>query len=627
MKIKHISPIEQHFDKAIFGLAVVALLATAYLYWMRDPHQVTHDGKTYGVSTLDSAIASSAKQLSSRLNGNSIPEQLRNWKAPDYRSRIDEEMSLVLTPASQRPGVDRLSTPGISPGGGIVLGEQMTGVDGPEPVHVPVVPRIDEFAINDDIGTIMPDYIGEDAEWRERKIVDDEPFDVQWVSIAADFDMATLREELEAREGSERAVPVSWWGPSQFAILDVQIERESQQPDGSWGERTIIDALPGDPTVRPILEDIAADDTDTMLQFIIENQWDVIQPLFPDLVSRFWLPPGTEDEHPEADGQDRAEMLRAARAERLRTQRESRRPKRENRREPAPDRGGRRGGVGPPGAGPGGLDLNSLSPDHPLRTGRITGGAPGGAAVRPPRPQTRTPIRADVPVTPIPAPVQLPRRDGFNPRDRAQDAARNDKYRGIVALDTVTVWGSDLTVKPGATYRYRIRVLITNPLFGQPDLPRNQRDEVAGDIALAGAWSDWSQPIALDHRQYFFLVNAQQQPEPGATVEVYRYFNGGWRSYSFRVVPGDPIGTAREMPAIDGAETVDFSTGSVVVDLDLNYQAADPRGGIAKQTTTARLLFSDGEQLETRILLNDRENPKRRELVDLADKHELAQGM
>ena len=235
------------------------------------------------------------------------------------------------------------------------------------------------------------------------------------------------------------------------------------------------------------------------------------------------------------------------------------------------------------------------------------------------------PTRPDDDRSRTPKPVETRRqpRDAIDPHALLEQQIEGEIPEALIDRDTLRVWTSDLKAKSGSTYRYRMRVVVSNPLYGR-ELPVGQR-ELAGRIGLVSDWSPWSEPIKIDTRQYFFLVGAQSKPAPGdATVEVFRYHNGGWRDEQFSVRPGDPIGAEREISVQGELESVDFGTGFIVVDLDFDYHSTGDPGAFDQKT--ALLLYSDGEQMAARVLRQDRDNPKRRQLMDSAKRMDLARG-
>ena len=87
------------------------------------------------------------------------------------------------------------------------------------------------------------------------------------------------------------------------------------------------------------------------------------------------------------------------------------------------------------------------------------------------------------------------------------------------------VWAHDLTVKPGATYRYRLRVGVINPLFQRSQLTGKLRETHFHLISLVSPASEWTEPVEIEPVHRFFVVGGSGV-EHSATVEVWRVFNG-----------------------------------------------------------------------------------------------------
>lgn len=175
-----------------------------------------------------------------------------------------------------------------------------------------------------------------------------------------------------------------------------------------------------------------------------------------------------------------------------------------------------------------------------------------------------------------------------------------------------SLWGHDLTVQPGKTYRYRLRVAVMNPVFQRRRLVEQQRVDYFHRLALVSEPGPWTEPVVVEPEHRFFVVKGSGRQQ-SATVEVWRVFNGRYRAEKFDVQPGDVIGGV--VPVAVGEETVqmDMRVGSVVVDL------AEARGGGSFGTgegTTLLYLDEAANQLYQRSVEEDRRSPVRLRLVE-----------
>ena len=140
----------------------------------------------------------------------------------------------------------------------------------------------------------------------------------------------------------------------------------------------------------------------------------------------------------------------------------------------------------------------------------------------------------------------------------------------------IKVWFHDLSVKPGNTYRYFVRVDVVSPLFRKTTLRQEQKRDFFNRLALFSAESEASAPISIEPNTHFFLTNGSQA-QGTVTLEVWRIFNGKWRSKEFVRRAGDPIGGVVRISA-EGAEgDVDMRVGAVVVDTEYATPVAGAR--------------------------------------------------
>ena len=139
--------------------------------------------------------------------------------------------------------------------------------------------------------------------------------------------------------------------------------------------------------------------------------------------------------------------------------------------------------------------------------------------------------------------------------------------------ETVTFWAYDDTIEPGASYQYRIRLGVFNPVAGTGQV----REEDAANDSKVILWSDFSDVtdvVAIPKRLYFFPVNVQEAAR-AAEVQVCKYVLGYWHSEQFMVKRGDVIGrVAKVEPSekdksanVKLPEMIDYATGAIVVDV------------------------------------------------------------
>ncbi|HUU16469.1 MAG TPA: hypothetical protein VMW72_04915 [Sedimentisphaerales bacterium] len=172
--------------------------------------------------------------------------------------------------------------------------------------------------------------------------------------------------------------------------------------------------------------------------------------------------------------------------------------------------------------------------------------------------------------------------------------------------EPLVFWAHDDTVEPRKSYRYRIRLGVFNPVVGTNQLSEQDMSQ-KNEVVLWSGFSDITEPVAIPGRLYFFAKHIREAANV-VTVQVSKYVMGYWRSEDFTVSQGEVIGSVIEnesaKPEIsrgsrisrdsrinrdsrssrdsrldtlmspvtrpeDGAvepETIDFSTGAVMVD-------------------------------------------------------------
>jgi len=131
-------------------------------------------------------------------------------------------------------------------------------------------------------------------------------------------------------------------------------------------------------------------------------------------------------------------------------------------------------------------------------------------------------------------------------------------------------WIHDINVEPGKTYRYRVRVEIMNPIWGEQGVcrdPKLQDHPVLPVDTAKAEWSGWSEPVAIRPRRFFFVTAGPVLFQGKITSNVVRtdifvYQKGLLhRKSNVQSWPGDVVG------ARDAAAGVDFATGWTLADV------------------------------------------------------------
>jgi len=179
----------------------------------------------------------------------------------------------------------------------------------------------------------------------------------------------------------------------------------------------------------------------------------------------------------------------------------------------------------------------------------------------------------------------------------------------------VQLWLHDNSCRPGATYRYRLRLDVYNPLF--VSVTPTTKPEKIPPLVLPTV-SDWTSAVTVPNRTEFYITGADSKGQ--VKVAVFRQTFGQVLMQKAVAAVGDTIGTVESRlyidpvtnrPAMENTD-VPFDTGYVIVDLDPSKRIA-PKG-LNSSTVQVTLLAPDGA-LSTRILADDRRDPRYRELT------------
>jgi hypothetical protein len=223
----------------------------------------------------------------------------------------------------------------------------------------------------------------------------------------------------------------------------------------------------------------------------------------------------------------------------------------------------------------------------PAGAGAPARGAPAAAA---PTPEAAVPSRA------APAASAAPASWAWlltEPMEPVGPTPTGPTVRGPIEVQYTyaTVWAHDLSVRPGRTYQYRMRVAVFNPVYGHPDCGDEQAKWTPERV---GEWSEPSVAVTIPRLVHFYFVGVFGDR---ATLELHRWIHGQWvivRSVPCRV--GTPILCSKLVPikvpgsGKEATETVDLSPGALLVDMIRGFPYT-PTG--MKAIPTNVMVFSD----------------------------------
>jgi hypothetical protein len=422
-----------------------------------------------------------------------------------------------------------------------------------------------------------------------------EPNDLDLVTVQANFDLTPLIDSFQECFAG-REVPEGWRdaGLAKPVFAAVQLQRQRFGDNGEWGQWEDVPRVKIDPRRDDykIIEDVnGLPSGGVMVQLAKlsapQTQVKLLQPEPYKIASaeEDWLPPSLHRKfltvRREKEAQDRRETIATEREAKAAEERDkvAARPAREDRgvteksrgtteqtgRTATPSRtsggGGYRGGASG-GAGRGGVEMGGGAARNPSRT---TTAKPDRAPERDRRTESTTAAEQKKTAKPVVTEAMI-----YDEMKKMLLTVKDiSKLR-----EAVTLWAYDDTVEPGASYRYRIRLGVFNPVAGTGQV-REEDAEKDSKVILWGEFSDVTDVVTIDKRLYFFPLNVQETAM-AAEMQVCRYVLGYWHSEPFMVKRGDVIGrVARVEPGdkdkknagVKLPEMIDYATGAIVVDL------------------------------------------------------------
>ncbi|MEM1446679.1 MAG: hypothetical protein AAGF84_11530 [Planctomycetota bacterium] len=657
----------KHTEKLVLGVAVALLLAVVAYAWLGVLGQPHATDRGDSPSDLEDKITSAAERVTTSINSDSTNLPTRDeYIVPDYATEFGDLIAAEITQ------VARLEAP--MEGGGLGIDLDGTSVPTFDPLFLPTPPMASSFSIKSKHGVLAdPGVINDPMERAQlvevQQIVGDQaPVDFQYVSVMAEFPLQEWAKRLDATDQpAEDQIPNNVW-LAKLGIASVYLVREEQAVDGTWGNRTIIEPLPGQLAFLPgeAIEQSDPQSAQFLLDDLQDRQAELMQPQFPPMALEAWTPPTGRDRVLSAEEREQLndieDDIRNLERRIANLQGRDERPS-NNRQRTQRNRGGMDdmgGGMGMDmGMGDAGrsTNRNSNRPDRAQQEAERQ-----RQQIERFEEQLREKIKEKNELLGIDddaAEMEFLRsRRGMdggmgmgmgmdmgmgmgmdegmgmgmgNPRNDRRGTNQRGGARGGLGLgmpanptdevpETVRVWAHDLTAQPGKTYRYKLVAATINPLFQYTRVSPEQREENEYRISLAPSEEDfeaapWTTAVTLDPDAYFFFVRGNAEQDR-ATIEVWKVYNGLWRQGEFEETPGNPIGDEKLVEIAPGFErNVSMGVDAVLLDVDV----IEING-----TAQVRMVYllPDG-RIAGRLLNDDRRNTKRDELQRIVEEQQL----
>ena len=606
MKTKGITIWEKHAEKIVLVLAFVGAGALTAMQFIGEPNAVSTTAGDVAPSEIDKLLQERAEELLAKLRDDAPA----GVELPYPKLGFDDllaQRNLSLSPGPVLPQFQIALAPSIV---GVGLGK---GLELP----VPSIKAPDQVAVGQYVDALVDGVVEQFPQLQEH-FEPDGPHDLIFATVRARFDLAHLRQEFRGKDGDADAaiIPSSWYNNRPEHLVDIIVEREELQ-DGHWTDLRTIDPIPGQTSVR---KEIAGEMYVALRDDVLRRlsmpvyQLAVVQPAFYPTKGEDWAIPEWRGEAVD-DGEATIRELKQnllriyADRERLVEDLEAAGGSLDEEDQKDDRRGG--GGTGkraPPGSGK----------RAPPGSGSGFGGGPGGdTGKRGGRDDTtgkdderlqkrlkRQIMRVDVRIRSTRTKL---RALGIDP-DALEIIA--DPF-AVLDGDEILVWGHDITVKPGKTYRYRVSVSVYNPFFGKKrSLVQNQQD-LAEQFTLNSEPSDWTPPVRIHPLRRVFITSAAsgggQHGFGRAMAEVYLFHDGIQWMQRFPVQPGAAIGGVKKVRRPDDGTTVDVDFRTSLFVLDIVEEIQTSRNDRGRRATFRG---------ESKVLLRDLDDPRILEMRD-----------
>jgi len=598
--------IERHIEKIVLGVCALILVYAVFYWALGSPREIEvvsgGHGRTItvGPGEVDSTLAKAAREIEVEID-QTVPQ---HYSLDDYNAQLAQRQDRPFS-ATELVSLGQPSAPLRPSGLSDEDQERVKLADIIKAMPAPSMPLIN-------VGREYPRREGQP------------PADMLVTHVVATYDRAEL-----IRKWNETLKNTRIW-PRVVAVA-VKAEVRERRLDGTWSSsrpvrmtRIPLTDAAGNPISPPMAPDFDGNnhnEINAAIEAVGDLSWqrEILEPEFWDIWSptgewvswRTHLPdnPVSKEYRKQIEPKTTAPPHSARRTLPVPRKPPARRttPRRTIRPTSPP-----RGGAMPDemsGVPPEQLDPAVMA--EMMRRAREEQGA-GGQPAPGRRPRARTPaprptapkrVRPVMPRTPVRQPGAG--REFPRPEETPVPPLADQMETG-----TVLVWFHDAGLESLKTYQYRIRLVFVNPLLTRTREVENPEDARGAHVETP--WSDWSHPVAVPQETEFF-VTRHSTVLGMVYVDVFARALGQWVRRSFGVSEGELIGQEKDVNVPDptnGAivkQTVDFSTGAVVVRLDFTKTV---RTGTIDRPTVEMVYLNEKGQLRTRIRAID-ENSKR----------------
>src|ERR1043165_1699439 len=547
MKLKGVNFFEQHVEKLVLGTVSVVFLGVVAMQFLYEPNKIKVGNASYSPGSAFEPVEKKAQEIKAKINASAddlnLPPVPKVALVDQFKTKHNGPVapSPTIVAFGRDLKIEGTENKGVTPKGTTLVNALAV----PAPTSTAAVPFRTTF---DPVETLSYPEL-------KKLLPAEQPFDKAAVSVETHFDGTALKAALLGESGADKSVPmpVLWWR-EQMESLGVKLERQEQIAGGQWGKEQEVPPIPGH-GVPDLLKNVKSpsDLQDAVSIARTPTATEEIQrpEFYHTIAGVAWKPPADmakgagAAQNPEVkklldarkrdlDDQDRQKKALDA-AEKSATS--------SNRNVPPPTTGGGGAGKGGSGGGGGGIQAPTKDPVEGLEKTRKPyldklkrledSLAKNEEALKA--------LGVDTKGNPLPAAPAVP---------GAANAAAPAK--GLLDNADVHLWGHDLTAEPGKTYRYRVKVVVTNPAFGRNGALVAEQQDLAKTPVIESAPSAWTDPVNVLADKYFFITSATEgdsQSPARATAELYQFFYGYYRkSQPLYLEPGDVLTAEVKLP-------------------------------------------------------------------------------
>lgn len=613
MKLRRVSFVERHAEKLFLALVALVFMGVLTFQFLGAGNVVKVDGKAD--TPIDRAhrdVAVRAERALQRIREASVDPQAEQ-PVPDLASTY---ASLLSKPEAPSMALKVPLGPAFSDNQGVSTGQLKEVATAPPEPPAPSRPTALPF-----VGALDPILVASRPELLDiaPALAKQQPFDIRAITVESVFDGAALKAALETDpdgDGPLESVPTPWW--QALNILDVRLERREVNKDGTFGEPTLVPPPPGQFSLRDRLATIDARELRTSIAALArDNGGVIVRPgFYSTIAGEPWAPPSV------------ASGAGAGGADGMRLQRELDDVNREianiKRQLEGPDRSRSSSRAGDGGAVAGVGPARAPSSNRP----RESGSSPSDGEARRRETLQKQLVEKESRRSGLEAQLKTlgASADGGDLASRVAGALQ-EPVRSLSSGPQVRIWAHDVTGRPGATYQYRMAVVIPNPLHGFDQSLNEATRALAQPSTIRSAESEWSDPVSVDEDAYLFITAARETPTLGgggvqksAAAEVYKLYYGYWRSVPVNLDPGDSAAGVMQLSGTwpdfkireRGAGLFEIESqspfpASLQVDSG-GWSLVDVAGSPVDDELKEAVLATPGGALETRNPRTDRES-------------------